>query len=157
MIPEEDRGPAWLRDYGSIEVDIQRMEEFAASLAAEVRKNYVPHMEELQAELLADRPEVAGDFAELYYFMKAHRDAQQETSNSVWDVGDGTDRIANAAKLVSQNYANSDAFSYARVTEVERALDRTGVVPPPKTDGDQSPPTSGSEPTTGYTDNSGVS
>jgi len=38
MIPEEDRGPAWLRDYGyadfgQIEADIQAMERFAATLA----------------------------------------------------------------------------------------------------------------------------
>ena len=32
MIPEEDRGPAWLRDYGgSIEADIQRMEAAQAA------------------------------------------------------------------------------------------------------------------------------
>jgi hypothetical protein len=159
VIPEEDRGPAWLRDYGgTIEADIQRMEEFAASLEAEVKKNYVPHMRELQDEMVADRPEVASDFTELYSFMQAHRDVQQVASDSIWGVGDGTGRIANAAKIVSQNYANSDAFSYARVTEVERALDQTGVAPP--TNGEtQSPPKSGSEPTTptGTTNNSGVS
>lgn len=157
MIPEEDRGPAWLRDYGSIEADIERMEEFAASLEAEVKKNYVPHMKELQGEMVLDRPEVASNFYELYSFMQAHRDVQQQASNSVYQVGDGTDRMANAAKLVSQNYVNSDAFSHARVSEVERALDRSGVAPPPDSGGDQPPPTSGSEPTTGNTDNPGVS
>jgi hypothetical protein len=39
MIPEEDRGPAWLRDYGytdfgDIEADLVAMEEFAKKLAS---------------------------------------------------------------------------------------------------------------------------
>ncbi|MGI5214264.1 hypothetical protein [Plantactinospora sp. CA-290183] len=128
MIPEEDRGPAWLRDYGgSIEADIQRMEQFAAELEAEVRKNYVPHMKELQGDMMVEMPGPPADFPELVSFLQRHQEVQQETSNGVWNIGNKTGGMATAAKLVSENYSNSDAFSHARVRDVEQALDQTGV------------------------------
>ncbi|GAA3769785.1 hypothetical protein GCM10022225_65750 [Plantactinospora mayteni] len=134
MIPEEDRGPAWLRDYGgAIEADIQRMEEFAQQLLAEVQKNYVPHMEEVQSDMLPNLPSPHDGFAELVSFFEAHRNVQQDTSTRVWDVGDGTGGLATAAETVSRNYGQADAFSRARVSDVETALDETGAAaaPPP--------------------------
>ncbi|MEN3612590.1 hypothetical protein [Plantactinospora sp. ZYX-F-223] len=132
MIPEEDRGPAWLRDYGgAIEADIQRMEEFAQQLLAEVQKNYVPHMEEVQSDMLPNLPAPNAGFAELVSFFEAHRNVQQDTSTRVWDVGDGTGGLATAAEKVSKNYGNADAFSQARVRDVEKALDETGAAAPP--------------------------
>ncbi|MFC6014943.1 hypothetical protein ACFP2T_01865 [Plantactinospora solaniradicis] len=148
MIPEEDRGPAWLRDYGgSIEADIQRMEEFAKQLTAEVQKNYVPHMEEVQSDMLPDLPGPV-DYPELFEFMKAHRTVQQDTSTRVWEVGDGTGGLATAAETVSKNYGQADAFSQARVRDVENALNQTNAAPPPPA-GTQTPQ--------GGTDNSGGS
>jgi hypothetical protein len=46
-IPDEDLGPRWLRDYGftdfgDVVADVEAMEDFAARLATEVQKNYVP-------------------------------------------------------------------------------------------------------------------
>ncbi|MDG4784516.1 hypothetical protein O7626_00950 [Micromonospora sp. WMMD1102] len=132
MIPEEDLGPAWLRDYGgAIEADIQRMEEFAQQLLTEVQKNYVPHMEEVQADILPNMPDPHGGFAELVSFFDAHRNVQQDTSNLVWDVGNGTGGLAVAAEKVSKNYGQADAFSRARVSDVENALDETGAAAPP--------------------------
>ncbi|MBE1487001.1 hypothetical protein [Plantactinospora soyae] len=151
MIPEEDRGPAWLRDYGgSIEADIQRMEEFAKQLTAEVQKNYVPHMEEVQADMLPDLPGPV-DFPELFEFMTAHRTVQQDTSTRVWEVGDGTGGLATAAETVSKNYGQADAFSHARVRDVENALDQTTAAPPPPAG------TQTATPPQGGTDNSGGS
>lgn len=150
MIPEEDRGPAWLRDYGgSIEADIQRMEEFAKQLMAEVQKSYVPHMEEVQSDMLPDLPAPVA-FPELHSFMHAHREAQQNTSDRVWDVGNGTGGLATAAETVSKNYGKADAFSYARVRDVENALDQTGVAAAPPPNGSQSTATP-----QGSTDSSG--
>ncbi|GAB3969364.1 hypothetical protein V1634_20960 [Plantactinospora veratri] len=147
MIPEEDRGPAWLRDYGgSIEADIQRMEEFAQQLLAEVQKNYVPHMEEVQSDMLPEPPRPSADFPELVSFFDRHRNVQQDTSNRIWDVGDGTGGLATAAETVSKNYVNSDAFSHARVREVENALDQTGAAaPPPPGSRSAAPPQGGPE------------
>lgn len=131
MIPEEDRGPTWLRDYGgSIEADIQRMEQFAQQLMAEVQQNYVPHMEEVQADMLPDLPQPV-NFPELYSFMDAHRTVQSDTSTRIWEIGDGTGGLATAAETVSKAYGQADAFSHARVSEVESALDETNAAPPP--------------------------
>jgi len=149
VIPEEDRGPAWLRDYGgSIEADIQRMEEFAKQLMAEVQKNYVPHMEEVQSDMLPDLPAPVA-FPELHSFMDAHRQAQQNTSDRVWDVGDGTGGLATAAQTVSKNYGQADAFSYARVRDVENALNQTGVAAPPSPGSQNAPTPQGSTDTSG--------
>ncbi len=41
--PDEDLGPAWLRDYGRIEADIEAMSQFARGLTAEIQDNYLPH------------------------------------------------------------------------------------------------------------------
>ena len=151
MIPEEDRGPAWLRDYGgSIEADIQRMEEFAQQLMGDVQNNYVPHMEEVQSDML---PELPGpfEFPELFEFMSAHRTIQADTSTRVWEVGDGTGGLATAAETVSRNYGQADAFSHARVRDVESALDQTNAAAPPP------PGTQGAPASQGGTDNAGGS
>ncbi|MEO3817656.1 hypothetical protein [Plantactinospora sp. B24E8] len=149
MIPDEDRGPAWLRDYGgSIEADIQRMEQFAKELMAEVQKNYVPHMEQVHSDMNPNLPTPMG-FAELYEFMQAHRIVQQDTSDRIWEIGDGTGRMATAAETVSKNYGNADAFSHARVTEVERALDQSGAGAPPTPGSETVPQASGNTYSTG--------
>ena len=149
MIPEEDRGPAWLRDYGgTIEADIQRMEQFAAQLEAEVLQNYGPHMERLQEDMMAPLPGPPEDFAELYSFMHTHQDAQQNTSDRVWDVGNGTGGLATAAQTVSANYRDADAFSAARVSDVEVALNETNAPAAPAGANENAPTPEG-------TDNSG--
>ncbi|MFY1675226.1 hypothetical protein ACN27G_35685 [Plantactinospora sp. WMMB334] len=132
MIPEEDLGPAWLRDYGgTIEADIQRMEQFAQQLLGEVQQNYVPHMEQVQSDMLPELPQPRDGFAELVSFFDAHRNVQQDTSNRIWEVGDGTGGLATAADTVSKRYGDSDAFSHARVGVVETELDRTAAAAPP--------------------------
>lgn len=134
-LPEEDLGPAWLRNYGdSIEADIQRMEEFAAALEAEVKDHYIPHMQRLQEDMIAELPPPVEAFAELTSFMQTHQVAQQSTSDIVYTVGNATGGFAYAAKTVSENYGNADAFSAARVTEVEAALNQTAAVKGPKPD-----------------------
>ena len=150
MIPEEDRGPAWLRDYGgAIEADIQRMEEFAAQLEAEVQQNYGPHMQKVVTDMTAPLPGPAEDFAELLSFMQTHQSAQQGTSVLITDVGNATGGFAFAAKEVSQNYGDADAFSAARVRDVETALDKTRAAAPPA-------PGTENAPAPGNTDDSGV-
>ncbi|MGW4465651.1 hypothetical protein [Micromonospora sp. NPDC004704] len=141
-IPEEDLPPAWLRDYGDIEADISKMEEFAANLDAEVRQNYAPHLDYLREDVTAKIPDPALEFTELFDFLETHRAIQQDSTNVVFHYRDATGGFAQAAKEVSENYGKSDAFALARVKEVESALDKTsaarlpepGTTPPPVTD-----------------------
>jgi hypothetical protein len=127
MIPEEDRGPAWLRDYGytdfgDIEADIAAMEQFAKKLADDVRHNYRPHMRSVSTSMLTELPTPSADFGELVSFLQAHRDAQSVTQSNVYNFADGTDTFAAAAQTISKEYAGTDAFSQARVRDVHDAF-----------------------------------
>ncbi|SDY00934.1 hypothetical protein SAMN05444365_101361 [Micromonospora pattaloongensis] len=133
MLPEEDRPPAWLRDYGDIEADITKMEEFAARLDAEVRENYGPHAQSLYEDMQAEIPSPYAAFQELSAFVVTHNSAQSNLSNTVWDYQNATGRFATAATEISERYRGSDAFSAARVRDVESALAPSpdGSVPAP--------------------------
>jgi hypothetical protein len=129
MIPEEDRGPAWLRDYsytdfGDIAADIAAMEEFAKKLAADVQDNYVPHLTGVTDAMLTELPPPAETFTELVKFMKAHHAAQTVTQQNVYNFANGTNHFATAAQAISQDYRGSDAFSHARVKDVDKAFDQ---------------------------------
>jgi hypothetical protein len=129
MIPEEDRGPAWLRDYGytdfgDIAADIAAMEEFAKKLAADVQDNYVPHMTSVTDAMLTELPPPAATFPELVDFMTAHQAAQDATQQNVYNFANGTNHFATAAQTISQDYRGSDAFSHARVKDVDKAFDQ---------------------------------
>jgi hypothetical protein len=128
-IPEEDLGPKWLSDYGAIEADIQRMEEFAAKLRAEVMNNYAPHLELVAQDMTAPVPQPKAGFAELVGFLTAHQVAQVNTTDAIFYHRDRTGTFANAASKISDNYGMSDAFAHARVADVERALDNSAAVP----------------------------
>lgn len=129
MIPDEDRGPAWLRDYGftdfgDIAADIAAMEEFAKKLAADVQDNYVPHLTGVTDAMLTELPPAADTFTELAKFMKAHHAAQTVTQRNVYNFANGTNHFATAAQTISQDYRGSDAFSHARVKDVDKAFDQ---------------------------------
>ncbi|HEX2772207.1 MAG TPA: hypothetical protein VHN18_07215 [Micromonosporaceae bacterium] len=128
-IPEEDLGPGWLRDYGAIEADIQRMEQFAATLRAEVMKNYAPHLELVAQDMTAPIPQPKAGFAELVGFLTTHQVAQVNTTDAIFYHRDRTGNFATAASKISENYGASDAFAHARVSDVERALDTSAAVP----------------------------
>lgn len=132
MIPEEDLGPRWLRGYGDIEADIRQMREFASKLEAEVRQNYTPHLAYITDDMSAKLPDPCDAFIELVHFLTAHQEIQQASTNLVYALGGATGGLANAADTISQQYAGSDAFAQARVSDVERALRdaQTNQVPP---------------------------
>ncbi len=121
-IPEEDLGPRWLRDYGNIEADIARMEEFAAKLAAEVRDNYATHLPYVSESMTVALPAVPAGFPELHGFLQTHNEAQVATHGNVYTYRDATGGFANAAGSISAKYRGSDAFAAARVSDVEKAL-----------------------------------
>ena len=129
MIPEEDRGPSWLRDYGNtdfgnIEADIAAMQEFATRLAADVRSNYAPHLTDVSDAMLTRLPVPDARFTELVSFIDAHRVAQGRTQQNVYNYANGTDNMARVAHEVSEQYRGADAFASARVADVQSAFDK---------------------------------
>ena len=132
MIPEEDRGPAWLRDYGytdfsQIEADIQAMEQFASKLSANVKDDYAPHLSTVTAAMSTRLPAAPSEFVELMTFLFAHNEAQNVAHQNVYNYANGTQGFATAAKDISQAYSGSDAFSHAKVRDVDKAFDRVGI------------------------------
>ncbi len=139
MIPEEDRGPAWLRDYGTtdfgqIEADIEAMKQFAAKLAANVQGSYATHLSDVTDSMSSPLPDPPGEFFELASFLTVHREAQDVTHQNVYNYANGTQRFATAATEISEKYRGSDAFSHATVRDVESALGTTAM--PYPTQGD---------------------
>lgn len=126
-IPEEDLGPAWLRDYQYIEADIQRMDEFAKTLRTEVETNYVSHLTPIYDDMGTPLPAVNLGFAELFDLMETHKEATEITTHQVHDYANRSSGMAHAASEISSNYAASDAFAQANVTSVREALNDAGV------------------------------
>jgi hypothetical protein len=127
MLSEEDRGPAWLQDYGytdfsQIEADVTAMEQFATQLQGDVTKNYNTHASVVQNLLLTILPDPPGDFVELSSFLVVHNDAQNISQKNVYHYSEGTTQFAKVAKDVSADYRGSDAFSHAKVSDVDAAF-----------------------------------
>jgi hypothetical protein len=127
MIPEEDRGPAWLRDYGftnfgDIAADINAMAEYARKLATDVQDNYAPRLDGLSAAMVAPLPQPNPNFYELGSFIDSHGAAQTITENNVYAYANGTNVLAAAAERISHDYRGSDAFAHATVADVHSHL-----------------------------------
>lgn len=125
-IPEEDLGPAWLRDYdysdfSSIEADIQAMKEYAAKLTSSVEGSYAPHAQTVSDAMMTPLPQ-APNFPELHSFLNAHDQVQLATQENVYNYIGNTYRFATAADQISDKYDGSDAFAQARVTDVQKYL-----------------------------------
>ncbi|GIJ19569.1 hypothetical protein [Micromonospora lutea] len=131
MIPEEDRPASWLRGTGGVEADISQLRDFAEQLRAELEIGYAPHLRYIADDMLTTVPNPADAFIELVQFMRTHWETQQATTNAVWGVGDATGHLAEAAKIVAEQYADTDAFAAARVADVHQALGQPGTPPSP--------------------------
>jgi hypothetical protein len=127
MLSEEDRGPAWLQDYGytdfsQIEADVTAMEQFATQLQGDVTKNYNTHVPVVQQLMLTELPSPPAEFQELSSFLVVHNDAQNISQQNVFHFSKGTQQFADVAKDVSKDYRGSDAFSHAKVSDVDSAF-----------------------------------
>jgi len=135
MIPDEDRPPAWLADYGAIEADIQAMADFAAGLGKEVVDGYGPHLSLVTTSMLTTLPAADANFPELQRFLTYHHEVQTATYSNTFNYRDRTGELATAAKTISTEYSGSDAFSRAKVNDVDRALAQSAEVPTSNNDG----------------------
>ncbi|MEU4213780.1 hypothetical protein [Actinoplanes sp. NPDC026623] len=121
-MPVDNEPPSWIDNFGSIETDIQAMEEFAATLAHEVETGYQPHLEQVTAIMLTKVPEANPEFAELQSFLQYHHEVQQQTFSNTFNFSAGTRHFASAAQEISDEYQGSDAYANAKVKDVDRAF-----------------------------------
>ncbi|KKK06617.1 hypothetical protein [Micromonospora sp. HK10] len=122
MIPEENEPAGWLRGYDGIEADIRQLREFADRLQDEVTRNYAPHLSYIADDMRARIPNPADAFVELVQFLQAHHETQTAAVEMVWGMVPATGRLADAAGLIAAKYQHSDAFSAARVADVQWAM-----------------------------------
>jgi hypothetical protein len=115
--------PPVIGSESSIETDIRAMEEFAATLANEVRNGYDPPLQQVIPAMLTELPAVNSDFPELHGFMQLHYEVQLQTFANTFNFRDGTNHFAVVAKSISEEYASSDAFARARVHDVTAGFD----------------------------------
>jgi hypothetical protein len=140
MLDPEDQGPSWLRDYGftdfgSIEANITAMEQFATKLQGDVNNNYETHRPVVQELMLTQLPPTPTQFFELYSFLVVHNDAQDVSQQNVYQFGPGTQQFAEAAKDIGGHYQHSDAFSHAKVSDVDAAFHSASKDTMPVTNG----------------------
>lgn len=139
-LPEEDRGPAWLRDWGSttghtdldtfsgyvdsdaLAVDIESLVAFADSLQAEHEQDYRPHVQTVFDGMSAVPAQPDGRFIELTEGMTHHRDMLVQTSTAIANHDKAVIAFVDAARAISEEYRNADALSAASVKDVDTAL-----------------------------------
>ena len=140
-IPEEDLGPRWLRDYGSlydigggssaggdsgtgVKVDMPALKDFAAALRKNLQDDYRPHAHKVFDEL-AVPAEGQLSFLELWQALEQHDQVKTAATDNVANQGNGAMIFASAAGKISEDYSDSDAYAAAKLNDVEKYLGTT--------------------------------
>jgi hypothetical protein len=138
MIPEEDLGPTWLRDYESlynigdtsgaggdggsgVKVDMPAMKDFAAALDKNVEADYKPHANKVFDDM-ATPAEAQLDFLELWWALEQHDQVKIAATDNVANHGNSAKIFASAADEISKRYQQADAYSAARLADVHQYL-----------------------------------
>lgn len=135
MRADEDNGTGLLNgyqitDFGSIQADLQAMAKFAQELTANLENFYAPRMSTVSSAMTTELPSPPA-FVELHSFLTAHQQAQEAAHKNVYEYANGTAGFATAASEISEKYSGADAFSHAKVGDVNSALDKAGLPPDP--------------------------
>jgi hypothetical protein len=140
-IPEEDLGPHWLRDYGSlydiggdnghgadsgtgVKADMPAMKDFAAALEKNIDDDYNPHAHKV-FEDMAVPAEGQLSFLELWWALEQHDQVKTAATDNVANHGNGAKIFAFAADEISKRYQQSDAYAAARLIDVHKYLGTT--------------------------------
>ncbi|WP_155374334.1 hypothetical protein [Catellatospora vulcania] len=143
-LPEEDKGPAWLRDYGresgytkanvmtgydegSLAVDLQSLVDFAEALETEHTKDYRPHAQEVFKDMSVKVADPHADFIELCSSLGWQRELLVQTSDALLKHDQAVLAFVTAAREISKKYGEADALGAAKAQDVNRNL--TVVVP----------------------------
>jgi hypothetical protein len=144
-LPEEDRGPAWLRDWGNetghtdvdnfsgyvdpdaLSVDIGSLVAFAQALQSEHEQDYRPHVQTVFRQMSAVVAPPDARFVELTEGLTHHRDMLVQTSTAMAAHDKAIIAFVEAARAISTEYRNADAMSAATVSDVTSNLESTSV------------------------------
>jgi hypothetical protein len=123
-----------ITDFSSIQADLQAMAKFADELTANLESFYAPRLSTVSTAMTTELPSPPA-FVELHSFLTAHQHAQEAAHKNVYEYANGTAGFATAASQISEKYSGSDAFSRAKVGDVNSALDQAGLPPDPADQG----------------------
>ncbi|WP_162908362.1 hypothetical protein [Allorhizocola rhizosphaerae] len=171
-LPEEDRGPAWLRDWGrntgytesnpmtgwvdgrALQVDVQDLQAFANALQTEFEQDFLPHLDEVY-RLMEKTPASPDErFIELTESMTHHRDVLVQTSTVLEAHKQAVTAFFTAAREIGNAYRGADELTAAKVSDVEANLVSTSATTPvtpeqaESTTPNEAPETTPTEPTT---------
>ena len=139
-LPEDSKGPAWLRDWGSktgftgtdsfsgyvdgqsLAVDINSLVAFADALQTEHEQDYRPHVREVFDGMSAQPADPDERFVELSEAMMFHRDMLVQTSTALVNHDKAIMAFVAAARAISEEYRGADAMSAAKLDDVEDSL-----------------------------------
>lgn len=138
-LPEEDRGPAWLRDYGrgsgytksdamtgydegALAVDLASLVDFADALENEHTLDYRPHVDVVFKDMSAKPADPQANFVELVQSMSWQRELLVQTSDALVKHDKAVQAFVAAARDISKQYGEADALSSARAQDVNRTL-----------------------------------
>jgi hypothetical protein len=134
-IPDEDLGPKWLRDYESIEADLQGMKEFAAALQAELENSYLPHREQVNREMVVEGSRPDERFRELCHLLERHWFSRVMTTALLTEHGNATWTFATTAQTVSDRHGDADGMARARAEDIQAYMEVPGISTPSATGG----------------------
>jgi hypothetical protein len=127
-IPDESgpSTPSWIKDDDSVEVDINRLEDFALRVKRELELNFGPSFEHGILPNLKDLAKKApfgrGGLPEGKIFQASHVKNLEAVVQMMADVQKGLLAISLAANSIAAEYSSGDALSKATIDDVSAAF-----------------------------------
>jgi hypothetical protein len=121
-VPDDDPEPRWLRDYASIEADLQGLREVAAALEGEHRASYEPHRRAVEQHMVVPSGLPAQQFTELVALLERHDESRQLTNALLAAHGNATSAFVRAARHIAEAYGDADGLAAARAHDVAQML-----------------------------------
>ncbi|MDI1459920.1 hypothetical protein QEZ54_02965 [Catellatospora sp. KI3] len=138
-LPEEDKGPAWLRDYGrgsgytktsaftgydegTLAIELADLKLFADVLEKEHMLDYRPHAKTVFEQMATVVQAPDKRFQELCAGMQGHRDMLVQAADALARHDEAVLNFITATREIVKQYGKTDALTAARTTDVNRVL-----------------------------------
>jgi hypothetical protein len=143
MRPDDD-SPAWLRDYKSINVDIDGLHTFAGAVEDEIEGNFQPHAGRLFSTYADGVPFGAGNpSGELHAAKLKYHDCLTGVTETMAAYINASKILVTAIQAAAVKYADADALAHAHAQDVEQILGQAILKAQSATAQPQSPPRHG--------------
>jgi hypothetical protein len=122
-IPDEDLGPAFLRDEVSIDVQVEGLRSFSRALLQDLEKNFGTHVPQVYDVM--SKHACVGDgmfFPEMDAVRNRHYECLTSIVNLLRDYATGTYAMGKGAETVAKNYSDADSLAHVKATDVDKVL-----------------------------------